>query len=118
MRPKETAAPGGDDVIARIAGRQHGVVARRQLTEAGISTASIRGRLEKGGLIRVHRGVYRVGHAAPISDATYLGAVMACGTGALLSGRAAAFLHRLIKGSPPPPEVSAPRELRSLLPAS
>src|SRR3954469_18574298 len=62
--------------------------------------------------MRVHPGVYRVGHRAPSVEATYLAAVWACGDGALLSGKAAAHLWGLAKGSPPPPEVTAPTERR------
>ena len=61
--------------------------------------------MESGNLIRVHRGVYRVGHRAPSIEATYLAAVLAAGEGALLSGRAAAHLLGLLKGEAPPAEV-------------
>ena len=66
------------------------------------------GALRRGDLIRVHRGVYRVGHRAPSIEATYLAAVLAAGEGALLSGRAAAHLLGLVKGQAPAPEVIAP----------
>jgi hypothetical protein len=56
--------------------------------------------------------VYRVGHRAPSLDARYLGAVLAGGDEAVLSGHAAAYEFRLIRGEPPPPEVSAPRDRR------
>jgi very-short-patch-repair endonuclease len=59
-------------------------------------------------LITVHPGVYRVGHRAPSLEARYLAAVKACGGEALLSGRAAAHLLGLMKGKPPPPEVTTP----------
>ena len=45
-------------------------------------------------------------------EARYLAAVRACGNGALLSGRAAAYLLGIVKGAPPPPEVTAPTERR------
>jgi hypothetical protein len=45
-------------------------------------------------------------------EARYLAAVLACGDRALLSGRSAAYLLGLIRGSPPPPEVTAPTERR------
>jgi hypothetical protein len=77
-----------------------------------VSEEEIEGRLHKGSLLRVHRGVYRVGHRAPSMEASYLAAVLACGKGALLSGRAAGHLHRLLKGSSPAPEVTAPTERR------
>jgi hypothetical protein len=92
--------------IARMASRSHGVVTRRQLVAAGITRAEIEQRLAKGSLIREHRGVYRVGHRAPSTEARYMAAVKASGDDAVLSGRAAAFLHELIRGTPPQPEVT------------
>jgi hypothetical protein len=59
-------------------------------------------------LIRQYPGVYRVGHAAPSTEADYLAAVRACGPGAVLSGLAAAWLWGLVRGAPPPPDVTAP----------
>ena len=54
-----------DEEIARIASRTHGVVTRKSLLGKGVSPQQIRRRLERGSLIAVHRGVYRVGHQAP-----------------------------------------------------
>lgn len=102
-----------EGVLARIASSQHGVVTRGQLLAAGVSGDEIRGRLRKKALIRVHPGVYRVGHRAPSVEARYLAAVLACGEGAVLSGRAAAHLWGLLKGAAPRPEVTAPKQ-RSL----
>ncbi|MGZ5323771.1 MAG: type IV toxin-antitoxin system AbiEi family antitoxin domain-containing protein [Solirubrobacterales bacterium] len=95
-----------------MARRSHGVVTRTDLLAAGVSVRQIERRLKRGTLIRVHRGVYRVGHAAPSREAAYLAAVKACGPGALLAGRAAAHLWRLIRGAPPRPEVLAPSDRR------
>jgi very-short-patch-repair endonuclease len=64
-------------------------------------------------LIREHTGVYRVGHAAPSTEATYMAAVLAAGDDAVLAGRPAAHLMRLLKGAPPPPEVIAPKQRRT-----
>lgn len=111
MRPKGDA-PSGDALIARLAGRSHGVVTRRQLLHAGLSERQVRSRIERGALIRVHRGVFRVGHAAPSREATYLAAVRACGEHAALAGRAAAHLWGLVRGSTPAPEVIAPTRHR------
>jgi hypothetical protein len=98
--------------LEKLASKQHGVVTRNQLLSAGFSSKEIERRTETGLLLRVHRGVFRVGHRAPSIEATYLAAVLACGAGAVLSGRPAAHLHGLIKGRPPPPEVAAPTERR------
>jgi Transcriptional regulator, AbiEi antitoxin len=101
-----------EDVIAHIASRAHGVVTRAELRREGISAEQIRQRMAKGSLIAVHRGVYRVGHYAPSTEARYLAAVKACGDRAVLCGLAAAFLWRLIKGSSSRPEVMAPVKRR------
>ncbi len=98
--------------MARIAGRQHGLVTVTQLLDAGLSREAVKGRIEKGVLHRVHHGVYRVGHRAPSIEARYMAAVLACGEGAVLSGRAAAFLYGLVRGLSPTPEVSTTRNRR------
>jgi very-short-patch-repair endonuclease len=98
--------------LARIAGRQHGIVTRAELLRAGITPDEVEHRLKIGLLIGEHRGVYRVGHRAPSVEARYLAAVRACGEGALLSGRAAGHLLGLLRGSAPEPEVTAPTERR------
>ena len=100
-----------EQILARLASRSHGVVTRDQLRDAGVTRAEIEHRLRTGALLRVHRGVYRVGHGAPSVLATYLAAVRACGEGAVLSGRAAAHLHGLLRHAAPP-EVTAPTERR------
>jgi very-short-patch-repair endonuclease len=92
-----------------IATQQHGLVTRRQLIEAGVTPSMIRTRLTSGSLLQEHPGVYRVGHRAPSTEATYLAAVLACGDDALLCGKAAAHLYGLLRSSAPPsPEIVAP----------
>jgi very-short-patch-repair endonuclease len=102
MRPKVRQA---DAVIARIAGGQHGLVTTEQLVRAGISPSQIRQRVRRGSLYRVHRGVYLVGHRGLTVDARYLAAVLACGEGSVLAGRAGGFHSQLLRGDPPRPEV-------------
>jgi predicted transcriptional regulator of viral defense system len=96
-----------DRLIAEIASRSHGVVTRKTLLGKGMTHQQIRSRLRRGSLHREHPGVYRVGHQAPSFEARYLAAVLACGQGALLIARPAAFLWGLVKGSPPRPDVIA-----------
>lgn len=83
-----------DGVIGELAARQHGVVSRRQLLDAGITDGSMERRLASGHLIRVHRGVYAVGHAQLRREGRWLAAVLAAGPGAALSHRSAAALLR------------------------
>ena len=94
-----------EEKLARIASARHGVVTRAGLLRAGVTRREIESRLRNGALIREYPGIYRVGHRAPSTDATYLAAVLAAGRGAALTGRAGAHLWRLIKGQPPPPVV-------------
>jgi very-short-patch-repair endonuclease len=101
-----------DRNLARIGEGQHGVVSRTELLDAGVTPWEVRARLRSGALLLEYPGVYRVGHRAPSREARYLAAVKACGAGAALSGRAAAHLHGLVKGRPPPPEVIARTERR------
>src|SRR4029453_10065485 len=98
--------------VARIAYRQHGLVTRAQLLDAAASPRQVERRIGAGALLPVHRGVYRVGHQAPSTEATYMAAVLAAGEGAVLSGLAAAHLHGLVKGAAPRAEVTARKERR------
>lgn len=102
----------GRTLEGELATAQHGVVTRTQLLAAGISAAAIQRRLRSGALLAQHPGVYRVGHRAPSIYAAYIAAVFACGEGALLCGRAAGHLLRILKGAAPPPEVITRTERR------
>lgn len=109
MRPKVRTT---DQTIAAIARLAHGVVTRLELLAAGITPAEIKERLNRGSLVAVFRGVYRVGHTAPSTEATYMAAVKAGGENAVISGPAAAHLLGLTRGAPPRAEVTAPTERR------
>lgn len=75
-----------------LAGRQHGIVARRQLLALGFSSRSIEHRRETGRLHLVTRGVYAVGWPALDQHRRWMAAVLACGEDAALSHRSAAAL--------------------------
>lgn len=109
MAPKGRTA---DEILARMAESSHGVATRGEMLVEGVTLDEIKRRVTRGALIRVHRGVYRVGHMAPSVEADYLAAVLACGDGAALCGPAAAHLHRLTRTPPPPPSVLTPTERR------
>jgi len=101
-----------DSVFAEIATREKGIATRPELLARGVTDEQIQLRLRRGTLFAEFRGVYRVGHMAPSAEATYLAAVKACGEGALLCGRSAAWMWRVLKSKPPQPEVIAPTERR------
>jgi hypothetical protein len=98
--------------IASIARGQHGNVTHVQLRRAGLSRHEIAHRLAVGALLRIYRGVYRVGHAAPSVEADYMGAVLACGDGAALCELAAAHLLGIVIGKAPAAEVVTRGERR------
>ena len=82
-----------DNVIHRLARRQHGVVARWQLILLGVGKTAIDLRVADGRLRAIHRGVYAVGELD--RRGFWMAAVLACGEGALLSHRNAAMLWGL-----------------------
>ena len=81
-------------MIARLAARQRGVVARRQLLTLGLSRDAIALRRHDGRLLSLHAGVYAVGHRQLRTEGKWFAAVLACGPGAVLSHRAAVLSHR------------------------
>lgn len=81
-----------DRGLGEIARRQHGVVARRQVEEAGLSGKTIDRWARKGRLHRVHPGVYALGHDAITMRGRWMAAVLASGSGAVLSHRSATAL--------------------------
>lgn len=88
---------------------RHGVVARAALRELGLSDGQI-GRLKRDGTLwLVHRGVYAVGRPELTQHGRWLGAVLACGEGAVLSHVDAAALCDLRPRRGGPIHVSVPR---------
>jgi very-short-patch-repair endonuclease len=75
-----------------LAGRQHGIVARRQLLALGFGARSIEHRLAQGRLHLVMNGVYAVGWPELTPKRRWMASVLACGDGAALSHRSAAAL--------------------------
>jgi very-short-patch-repair endonuclease len=82
----------GDREIAKLADRQHGVVALWQLLALGIGRGAIEWRVANGRLHRLHQGVYAVGHRKLAWRGVLIAAVLACGPEAVLSHRSAARL--------------------------
>jgi len=107
MDEQETA----DEILARLADFRHGVVRRATLVAAGLSRGEIDGRIARGALYPVHRGVYAVGHRSLSPEGRWLAAVLACGPGAVLSHTSAAALWGVARERGGP-HVTAPHRLR------
>jgi very-short-patch-repair endonuclease len=93
---------------ARIASRQHGVVAYDQLVETGMGRATITRRIREGWLHRIHRGVYTLGEPNLTREGYFMAAVLACGPQAFLSHESAAALWKLSPTCPPLVHVTVP----------
>ncbi len=100
MGKQSSASRNPDAVIAALAARQHGVVSRAQLLRAGLSAKVIDGRLTRGQLRPLHRGVFQVGPIRGLR-AREMAAHFACGASSVVSHRSAAVLWQLL--APPGP---------------
>lgn len=78
--------------IARLAGRQHGVVSWRQLVDAGLGRGAIAHRVRSGLLHRLYRGVFAVGYRPTTREGWWMAAVLAYGVRAAL-GATSALAH-------------------------
>ncbi len=100
--------------VGGLAGRQHGVVSRAQLTGLGMSKSGIDRRIRAGRLHVIHPGVYAVGHRAVSREGRWLAAVLHGGEGAVLSHRSAAALWGIKRGGAHGRiEIATPRSTRS-----
>jgi predicted transcriptional regulator of viral defense system len=96
--------------IARLADRQHGVVALHQLQLLGLSKSAVSRRARGGRFHRIHRGVYAIGYPKLTGYAHWMAAVLACGPRAVLSHRSAAGLWGLRPDNRLKSDVSVPSQ--------
>lgn len=102
-----------DGVVLRLAARQHGVVARRQLLDLGLGPGAIEHRLARGSLHLLRRGIYVVGRPETDREGRWMAAVLASGEGAALSHGSAAALWGVAKDEAGWTDVSVPFDSRS-----
>ena len=106
--PSQIAPPPVDAAVAELAWRQWGVVSRAQLRALGLASASIGDRVKQRRLLRVHRGVYALGHKKLTREGWWMAAVLACGPGAVLSHRSAAHHLEMRRTSPDRIDITTP----------
>jgi very-short-patch-repair endonuclease len=99
--------------VARLAARQCGVVARRQLALLGVSDTQIRRWTAGGYLIRRLPGVYAVGHAAPSVAAELTAALLYAGPGAMLTSATGVWWLELSDRRPDDVQLISPRRRRT-----
>lgn len=101
------------DRVGRLASRQFGRVAWRQLREFGIAKTMINLWVKQHYLHPKLPGVYAVGHDAPSVEGDLAAALLYAGPGAMLSHGTALLWYGLIDQPPPAIHVSTPRKCRS-----
>lgn len=87
--------PRREAALARLAGRQLGVVSRAQLDALGFTRGQVARRVAQGRLHRLFHQVYAVGHRRITDRAHLLAALLSLGPSAFLSHRTAAAVWGL-----------------------
>jgi very-short-patch-repair endonuclease len=101
-----------DQSVWALARSQHGVVTRGQLLELGFGPQSIKHRVAKGRLHPIWLGIYAVGRPQLSLHGRWMGAVLCCGAGAVLSHASAAALWEIRSTRRREIEVSVPVGVR------
>jgi hypothetical protein len=109
---KPSHTPPRELTLARIAGRQYGLVTVAQLLSAGFTHSSITRRVARGVLHRIDTGLYAVGHATLSREARWLAGVLAAGDRAALSHLSAGRLCEVSRFAAPLTEVVSTRQHR------
>lgn len=81
--------------LARYARKQGGVISREQLRHCGFTDNQIHWMTRKGALLRMHRGVYAIGHVPSAHRSCCIAGLLAGGREAVLSHHSAAREWRL-----------------------
>jgi very-short-patch-repair endonuclease len=100
--------------VAEVAAAQYGVVSFAQLRAVGLGRGAVEKAVRGERLIRLHTGVYAVGHRVLRVEGRRLAAVLACGDGAVLSHRSAAAHWELLPTARTLVDVTTPRTRRAI----
>ena len=105
-----------DELVLRLATRQHGIVTRADALKLGSTPIMIHDRVKSGRLIRVYRGVYRIAGTKETPNQRVMAACLACGHGAAACRLTAAELWGLPGCVAREPEIRVPRGMRPRIP--
>jgi hypothetical protein len=92
--------------VEELAASQHGIVARRQLLEIGVTHGIIDRRVRSGSLVRVDRGVFRLRTARQSYDQQLMTAIVGVGPSTVVSHQSAAHMWELMDRRPELPHVT------------
>jgi hypothetical protein len=99
-----------DALVARVAGRQRGLITHAQVVGLGATQAMIHTRLATGRWALVARGLYRLGGAPVTWHQRALGACLLSGPGAVVSHRSAAVIWGVSGFRAGALEISVPQQ--------
>lgn len=88
---------GPDRQMAQVAAAQRGRINVAQLRAVGMTHSMTRGRVDRGTLHFLHRGVYGVGHPGRVELGDETAALLAYGLGAALCHRSACWLWGFVR---------------------
>lgn len=91
---------------------QAGVISKAQLAGLGVTEGAVEAALRRGQLLRLHRGVYAVGHRVLTPRGRWWAAVLAGGAGTVLSHRSASTLRDFWATSRSAVDITTPRRIR------
>jgi len=94
--------------VGRLVVAQNGVVTLGQLEALGLTEDTVTKRVARGRLHRIHQAVYSLTPKVMTERGRFMAAVLACGPGAVLSHRSAAYLWGLVDSWEEPIDVTAP----------
>lgn len=94
--------------ILRVAARQYGAIGSAQAQSCGLTRHQVRHLIRAGRLAVARRSVYVVAGAPSTWEQHAVVALLACGEGAVLSYRAAGYVHGLVEGKPEIIDVTIP----------
>jgi hypothetical protein len=95
-----------DTLVANRAADAYGVLSLDELFACGLTEDEVRGRVARGQLHRIYRGIYAVGHPGLTREGRWLAAVKACGPGAVLSHHSAGMLYGFVRYEDRLPQVT------------
>jgi very-short-patch-repair endonuclease len=96
--------------LGQVAARQEGIVTTQQLRAAGLSDEAISRWVATGRLHPLFRTIFALGHRRVGPRARLRGVVLACGPGAVISHRSAAWLLGIGKNDPVTIDVICPTQ--------
>ena len=97
----------GDEAVARLAGRQHGIFGGEQAEICGLGRRAREGRVRRGQWRQLHRGVFLLGVDSPSYPARVLAAALRWSPGVAAGGLSSGWLCGMLEREPAEVHITA-----------